>query len=183
MSNGIIKKIDNLLVKSLHWEHIPFSETNFLYLSVFTYKGKPKALTDGTTINKGDLVGEIHIDNENLKNLNTSYFSLIRTLQGELKALKTCYLEATPKYSEIKAIYGISVFYEILKRQDFSILKMDNSLLCFFGSVWENILRLSLNSGNKKSKKKFIFSRECWISKGQIESMIFKDKKKANSIK
>jgi len=178
MTNRIIEKIDNLIVKLFHWNHIPFSETNFLYLDIFTYKGKSKKLTDGTTINKGDLVGEIHIDNKNLKNLNTSYPSLIRSFQCELEALKICYKENTSKYSEIKAIYGVSVFYEILKRQGFTILKIDNPLLCFLGSVWENILRFALNSTGRKSRKKFVFSKECWISKSQIESTRSRNKKK-----
>jgi hypothetical protein len=45
---------------------------------------------------------------------------------------------------------------------------MDSKVKRFFGSLWENILRLLFKNGNKKTRKKFIYAKECWLSKNQI---------------
>jgi hypothetical protein len=161
--------IDSLIVKLGKWKHIPNSKNNFMYINPYQYKRKTITLKDGTVIAKGDLVAEIHIDNSSIKRLNTGYANLFKLLNGELKALKESY--DTEPYSGIKAIYGITVFYDIARRQGFTVVEMDNKIVRFFGSLWENILRLLFKNGNKKTRKKFIYSKECWLSKNQILEM------------
>jgi hypothetical protein len=169
MSNFVKKSMaqfDTLFVKFSHWKHIPYSTTNFLYLNPYIYKGKTLTIKDGTVIKKGDWIGEIHIDNVNVKSLNTSYPNLIRLLRGEIKALNRC-LKEEP-HSKIKAICGISVFYDIARRQGFTILPIENSFKRFLISIGENILRLGLKNSNKKTRKKFVFSKQCWLSRNEI---------------
>lgn len=161
--------IDYLIVKIAGWKHIPDSKTNFMYLNPHIYKGHEIALRDGSIIKKGDFIAEIHIDNRNVKILDTSYINLIRLLRGELLALKKC--NDQEPYSEIKAVYGISVFYNIAERQGFTIIEIRNRIIKFFGSIWENILRLSIKKNGKKTRKILISSKECWISKNQIMNL------------
>ena len=162
----ILSKLDSFIVKAAGWKHIPHSDTNFMYVNLYKYKGLAITLTDGTIIEKGDCIPEFHLDNKRLKGLDTSYTSLIRLLKGELKALGNC-IRYEP-YSKIKAVYGITVFYEIAARQGFTVLDMKNIMKRYLWSLWENILRLSFQKRNKRARKRIIMSKECWISRGQI---------------
>ena len=163
---GIIGGVDNLIVKLGKWEHIPNSMNNFMYIVPYKYNRKTITLRDGTVISKGDRVAEIHIDNTSIKRLDTGYANLFKLLRVELRGLKESYSQE--HYSEIKAIYGITVFYDIAHRQGFTVVEMNNKAKRFFGSLWENILRLLFKNGNKKTRKKFILAKECWLSKDQI---------------
>jgi hypothetical protein len=167
----LLAKFDKTIVKLAGWNHTPYSKNNFMYLAPHIYKGRTIQLKDGTVISKGDLVGEIHIDNINASTLDTRYPNLIRLFRGELIALKQCFLEEIEPYSKIKAVHGNSVFYDIAARQGFTIIEIRNVIKRFFISIGENILRLGLKSGNNKTRKKFLMSKECWISQDQIKEM------------
>ncbi|MBC2582318.1 YkoP family protein [Clostridium sp. DJ247] len=164
-----LERFDKFVVRCAGWSHIPNSKTNFFYLTPHIYKGKTIKLKDGTFIRKGDWVAELHIDNISIKTLNVSYQGILKLFREELITLKQSF-NAEP-YSKVKAIHGISVFYNIARRQGFTIIDVDNIFKRVFESIWENILRLLLKKYNKKTRKKFVGSKECWISKDQIMIM------------
>lgn len=168
--NGIISsflhKLDSAIVKGAGWKHIPCSDTNFMYISQYKYRGPLITLADGTVISKGDRIVELHLDNKKLKALDTSYTSLIRLLKGELRSLQSCFMDE--QYLNIKAVFGITVFYEIAARQGFTVLNIRSILKRFFWSLWENILRLAFQKNSKKVKRRFVMSKECWISRNQV---------------
>jgi hypothetical protein len=162
----LLAKLDTFIVNKSGWKHIPFSRNNFMYLNPCIYHGNPVKLKDGTLISEGEHIAELHIDNTSIKRLNTSYPNLIRLLRGELAALS----RALKEYPDIKvkAIFGISVFYDIAERQGFTIVEIDNKFKRLFISIGENILRLGLKNSNRKTRKKFLFSKKCWLSREQI---------------
>lgn len=167
--SSIFGIIDFIIVKIAGWKHIPYSSTDFMYLNPHKYRGRDIALKDGSIIKKGDLIAELHIDNRRVKSLDTSYISLLRLLRSELLALKKC--SDQEPYSKIKAVYGISVFYNIAERQGFTIIEIRSWIIKFFGSLWENILRLTIKKNGKKTRKIIIASKECWFSMNQIVNM------------
>ncbi len=164
--SSFLYKIDSTIVKGAGWKHIPHSNTNFMYISQYKYRGPQIKLTDGTVISKGDWIAELHLDNKGLKALDTSYTSLIRLLKSELLALRNCLMEE--QYSNIRAVFGITVFYEIAARQGFTVLDISSTIKRFLWSLWENILRLAFQRKNRKPGKRFVLSKECWISKEQV---------------
>lgn len=160
--------LDYIIVKAAGWKHIPDSISNFMYINPYKYKGPAITLTDGTLINKGDLIAELHLDNKGLNGLDTSYTNLIKLLKDELKSLQHCF--GYEPYSKIKAVFGITVFYEIAARQGFTVLDVRSTIKRFLWSSWENILRLAFRKRSRKLKKRFIIAKECWISREQILS-------------
>lgn len=164
----ILRKLDKVIVGLSGWEHIPLSGTNFMYIYPYIYKGKAITLKDGTFVEKGDWVAELHLDNKRLKDREISYSGLIRLLKGELKALQGCF-DLEP-FLRIKAVYGITVFHEIAARQGFTVLDIRNVPKRYIWSLWENILRVFFKKERKKGKKRFVVSKECWISREQIQS-------------
>lgn len=162
----LLRKLDSAIVRTAGWKHIPNSDTGFMYMCPHKYKGATIILKDGTAVNKGDWIAELHLDNKGLKRLDTSYASLIRLYKGELKALKSCFSQGL--YPDIKAVFGITVFHEIAVRQGYTVLDIRSPVKKFFVSLWENILRLAYHKKINKRGKKFVISKECWISRDQI---------------
>lgn len=176
IAKALLSKIDSTIVNLAGWRHIPYSNTNFMYLSPHKYKGKSFRLDDDTVITKGDWVAELHIDNKKIKVLDTSYRNLLNLLKGEIEALGKA-LKEEP-YCKIKSVYGITVFYDIARRQGFTIKHIDNKLIRFFGSIWENILRVVLKNKTSKinkNKNVFIAPKECWLSK--VKAIHFSEKR------
>ncbi|OPJ62235.1 YkoP family protein [Clostridium oryzae] len=164
----LISGIDNLIVRLCGWTHIPYTTTNFLYISKHRYKGKTLQLKNSTIINKGDIVIEIHIDNKNLKNINTtSYVNLVRSFKSEINVLKKCFTEQQ-NFKNVKAVYGISAFFHITSRCGFETMEIQNPIRRIFTSIWENLLRHVLKTSKNKLRKNFVISKECWISKDDL---------------
>jgi hypothetical protein len=167
--HAIFRLNEKIIARILRWNHIPYSENNFMYFAPYIYRGKPVALSDGTTISRGDRVAELHIDNIRVGTLDTRYPNLLKLLQGEISALKRA-LKESP-YSDIKAVYGITVFYDIARRQGFTVKQIGNPVKRALATVWENILRIVFKKGNKSGRRRINKSKECWLSRSQIMNM------------
>ncbi len=157
------------MVRLAGWKHIPGSKDRLIYLCPRRYKGDPITLKDGTVIQKNDLVAEIHLDNTNILNIEASYISMAKALQKEMGALKEA-MKQSPM-DQLKGVYGITVIYPIAERIGFTSIRIRNPFKRFFGSLWENILRLVLKKAHRGRKKGFIEARECWLSRNQIDNM------------
>lgn len=166
--NPLISSLDNLIVKLANWTHIPYTTTNFLYISKHKYHGKTVHLKDSSVISRGDTVIELHIDNSNLKKMDTnSYINLVRNFKSEIQALKKCF-QSDNNFKNVKAIYGVSAFFDISARYGFETLKISSPIKRLFTSLWENMLRHVLKTSKNKLRKNFVFSKECWISRDGI---------------
>jgi peptidoglycan/xylan/chitin deacetylase (PgdA/CDA1 family) len=80
------------------------------------YRGKTVALPGGTVLRRGDLVGELHINNEVVRKLSSlpgtdqvrAVFAAKKEAQESLAALAG-WLKKNPRYAKIKAIAAISL--------------------------------------------------------------------------
>ncbi|MGB9904993.1 MAG: YkoP family protein, partial [Desulfotomaculales bacterium] len=80
------------------------------------YRGRTVALPGGTVLRRGDLIGELHINNEVIRKLSSlsgtdqvrAVFAAKKEAQESLAALAG-WLKKNPRYAKIKAIAGISL--------------------------------------------------------------------------
>ena len=86
-------------------------------LAVRKYRGKSLTLPDGTVLKTGDLLGELHFDNDLLLKISTQSknpekigISLLRQVKNSLPDLAKT-LQTDPAYRQIKAVYGITMIY------------------------------------------------------------------------
>ena len=85
-------------------------------LALRRYRGKQLLLPDGTTLQKGDMVGELHLNNDVLQQISNNteparlgLLALEKTLQS-LPAMAK-WIAANPRYRKIKAITGLTILH------------------------------------------------------------------------
>ncbi|CCQ93694.1 Polysaccharide deacetylase [[Clostridium] ultunense Esp] len=108
---------------------------DFFYVRVIHYHGQRIGMEDGETIEKGDLILEIHLNNELLFKLGLRSRSrmqlviqLIREVEKSLPVIAEL-LETHPKYRLVKGLYGISLVNRGVKPFGFSVLDLPKGLL------------------------------------------------------
>lgn len=140
-------------------------------------------LSDGTKIEKGELVGELHLWNERLPRMDEEgpdlawALRIYRLLRSSLKML-TAYLGNDPQFENIRALRGETVFLQghlegstLFQRLGFDLVRRDRtSKLKRFGEFWENLytwwLIWAFNPGSLRRKDFFRLERaQVWISR------------------
>lgn len=150
----IYSKIDNL-------QPIPNSKDNTFYYSIQKYKGKNFQLVDGTIIQHGDCIIELHINNKNSDLFGNEIKSILKSYNTEMKLLAKA-LVNHPKLSEVKFIYARTLFYPIVNKKGFEIREIDNKILKKFLKIWDNLIKYAYE--DSKHKIKFREAKEIWIS-------------------
>lgn len=162
--SNLIEKIDNKIVQSKDYLHIPNAEIQLLYIDIKQYKKKDLILPSGTIIKHGNFVGEIHVDNKKIKNMNLGLKTTVTILRDELDSLSIAVLNDS-RFSSITAFYGRTILYALLKRENFTILDLDRNIKVIVVEIWTKLLRLvySNNSSNNNRKVK-----EFWITREEL---------------
>ncbi|HVI85338.1 MAG TPA: hypothetical protein VNA86_08475, partial [bacterium] len=77
------------------------------------YRGPGLVLADGTTVNSGDPVGELHLDNHRAAALHLEGGGGFRFRQEIYRLLPALALDlcSCPEYRDINAVYGSSLFW------------------------------------------------------------------------
>lgn len=164
MSNifkNIQRSFEKKYVKFMGLKHIPGSTKELIYLDIKNYKGKNIVL-DKTTIQKGDIVAELHIDNLNVHKIDNSLRTIIKNYQEEMNTLvKAC--DNINEYRNIKAVYGTTVLHPLLKYIGFTCFPVKNPVFRFFLRFWENMLKNSFST-EKNNNKSNNDPMTCWVS-------------------
>jgi hypothetical protein len=163
----VVKRLDHRFVSQSGWQYVPKSEDQYFYVDIRHYKGKPLVLSDQTVVAAGDLVGEIHLDNQKLQKMNLTLKDIRRLLKKELNALALASCEAED-FLEVKAYWCRTVLHPFLKKENFSIREIDNTLLRIYLSFWVSTLKWVYSKGRFRLRKPM----ECWISKNELVTRI-----------
>ncbi len=165
---SLLEKFEKRVVNSNNWFHIPGSKDSMFYIAPHIYKGKPVELPCGTTVQKGDLVAEIHLDNLKTDKLgNANIGKIFRFVNDEFDSLHYA-IKEDDRFYDIKAYYGQTLFHAVLKRQGFTILDIKKSVRSIFVSLWMIILRVVFSPKEKKVNTSFRHVKAYWVSKEQM---------------
>ena len=140
-------------------------------------------LSDGMRIEKGEVVGELHLWNEHLPRMDEEGPSVEWALKAyhlwmvSLKKLTT-YLENDPQFESIRAFRGETAFLRddlessaLFERLGFDLVRRNpTGKLRRFGEFWENLytwwLIWTFNPGSMKTKDLMRLERaQLWISR------------------
>ena len=124
-------RFEKLFSKFNKWIHIPDSQHNMLLIDIKKYRGKTFELKDGTVIKRGDQIGELHIDNLKVIDLDNSYRNVNSLLIDELNSLCSA-CKKNEKFIQIKTFYCFTVLYPLISRKGFEIYEMKKILLLIF---------------------------------------------------
>ncbi len=174
--------LDVLLRRAYHVREFTQDESCILRIALGR-STREITLSDGTRIEKGEMVGELHLWNEHLPRMDEEGPSLEwatkahRLWRASLKKLAT-YLEDEPQFANIRAFRGETAFFEksleesaLFERLGFDLVRADRkSRLKRFGEFWENLytwwLIWTFNPGSLRRKEFFRMERaQLWISR------------------
>lgn len=163
--SNIIEKLDVKIVQSKDYFHIPNAEIQLLYIDIKYYKKRDLILPSGAIVKRGNLIGEIHVDNQKIKTMNLGLKATVSILRNELDSLSIAILKDS-KFSSITAFYGRTVLYSLLKREGFTILDLDRSIKVIAVEVWTKLLRLIYSNNNIRDKNRKV--KEFWITREEL---------------
>jgi hypothetical protein len=174
--------LDVLLRRAYHVWEFTQDESCILRTALGRSAGEI-TLSDGTRIEKGEVVGELHLWNEHLPRMDEEGPSLAWALKSyhlwraSLKQL-TVYLEEEPQFAGVRAFRGETAFFQgdlegsaLFERLGFDLVRADRtSKLKRFGEFWENFYTWGLiwtfNPGSLRRKDLFRMERaQVWISR------------------
>ncbi len=120
--------------------YLPSKETegNIFRIRLTKYKGREIILSDGTKINKNDILVKIHLHNVKLlkelkdikseiKKIKMIYRYVQKSLPGVESYIRSCY-----RYDEIKGIIGITHLHKGSERLGFEMIDITNPIYKWF---------------------------------------------------
>jgi hypothetical protein len=120
-------------------------ENPFFHYRIRPFKGRPIQMYNGDELRRGDLIAELHLDNERLYQLGTESRShvhlaikLIRLAQKQLPTMTE--ILKRPEFSHVKAIYGISMVHRGVKQLGFQVIDMPRGLLYYLTRLYLRFL-------------------------------------------
>ncbi|BES66302.1 hypothetical protein SANA_27410 [Gottschalkiaceae bacterium SANA] len=132
---GQFHKLDQYIIHKNQWIHIKVAPS--FYGVPRLYTGKTIEF-DSTIIRNGDLIVELHLDNQKLLEEGLTMPQLFRKIKKEIEALEVALPDL---YPEAKGCYGVSVFGSLLGRLGFETRPLPNRLSFFMIGLWENGIR------------------------------------------
>lgn len=100
----------------------PIGEGGYIFrLGLVRHRGARIVLRDGTVVEPGDLVGELHMDNRRAASLHTEGKGGLRFRREVFRLLPALAddLQTRPEYREVHAICGASLFWAEAERAGF----------------------------------------------------------------
>jgi len=174
--------LDVLLRRAYHVREFTQDESCILRIALGR-STREITLSDGTRIERGEVVEELHLWNEHLPRMDEEGPSLewatkaYRLWGASLKKL-VAYLEDEPQFANVRAFRGETAFLRddleesgLLERLGFDVLRMDRGdKLRRFEEFWENLytwwLIWTFNPGSLRRKDFFRLERaQLWISR------------------
>ena len=182
IGRAAVRGLDVLVRRAYHVREFTQDENCILRIALGR-SAKDMILSDGTRVEKGEVVGELHLWNERLPRMDEEGPSLqwalttYRLWRVSLKKL-TAYLENDPQFENIRAFRGESALLKddlegsaLFERLGFDLVRRNRtSRLERFAEFWENLytwwLVWTFNPGSLRSKNLSRMERaQIWISR------------------
>lgn len=176
---SLLLLIDRITIKRMGCITIPGSTYNLIKICYIQYKGKKLEFEDGTIVNKGDLIGEMHLSNIAIScgkigdTIITSELQLLGIIRNELKLLAQVLLhhQMSPRVS---TYYSTSLLGAGAKRLGFRIIEIPQTLEIKRMALWMSLLRKyfapSFANQTKKHRKHKTVS-EIWITELKLMTL------------
>jgi len=146
-------------------------QEGFLRVGITRYRGPGIVLLPQVEIKKGELVGELHLNNGKIMQLRGEspdqlalYANLLGRFRRSLARLAELTLE-DPRFSKIRAFRGTTLLYRGMERLGFQIFPMESKINELFETrIQYFFLRRYFPEGFEGKKQDKLVSHRLWIS-------------------
>ncbi|MGI6706492.1 MAG: YkoP family protein [Clostridia bacterium] len=158
---------------------LPGSAYNLIFMNYTTFTGEAIDFQDGTRVEPGDRIGELHFSNLGIASGKlgdttiTSELQLLSIVRSEIALLSTLVKE-NKIAQDIKAFYSISLFGPGAKRIGFVLREIPQTFHVKRIALWMSILRKVFSPAfTNRSKKHRRHTRACeiWITRKKLLEM------------
>jgi len=145
-------------------------------LRMTRYRGQPFTLADGTPIRRGDLIGEIHLNNERVAALHDggrrsrrAGLAARRAFQASLVALAER-VGGTPRYGALNAFTAATIFYRAAERLGFEVRPFPRPRLGRLVAAFQRRLLAHFHPLGRRrpGRRRFAEARQIWISRDEL---------------
>lgn len=145
-----------------------------LRLGLIRYRGPTITFADGTVVNRGALVGEIHVDNRRAAALHEGGKGGLRYRREIFRALPALArdLRTRPEYQEVEMVGGPSLFWEEARLAGFEHRPL-SAVSRWWLTWWERVLlaryhpagRARLAQGNRTELRQIWMTRRTLLGR------------------
>ena len=156
-----------------HADPIPGAPHDLLHVQFTKHKGRPIVLPDGTVVNKGDRIGEIHINNRAMAEITSRGLSwkVMTMLADDLRALAR-WTDDPAFPAEVKAFYGFTLLSKGAARLGFTLRDRPHTLHTRLDRFFLMGLMVMYNpSGARRLRSGTTYSSyplEVWMSRSEL---------------
>ncbi|MBX5455269.1 MAG: MFS transporter [Thermogemmatispora sp.] len=164
---------ERLSLAVLRIQPVPAAPYGLFRARLTRYHGRrPLVLPDGTRIDHGDRLMELHFANRRLRDaaLRSSPWELLRMMRADLRAL-AAWLQ-TPACAEVRAVYGVTLLGQAAPRLGFSLRERPRNLWSRADRIFmTGLLLLYHPQGRARLARGTTYGRyptEVWMSRSEL---------------
>lgn len=152
---------------------IPHAPNALIVLHLMRHRGRPLVLADGTTVRRGERVGEVHIQSRVSARLmqQGNLWQLVVALHDDFQALAE-WMASDPALADVRAIWGTTILYRAAPRFGFMVRARPPTFLRWLERFFlQGLLVIYSQDGIHRLKHGKIhrhYAQEVWMSRAQL---------------